>query len=482
MMRPAHLLSSLLLLLSVCLPSAAQPRTVTLDECRRLALDNNKDLRRSALAIEAAAYDKDAAFSAYLPALDFAGGYLYNQKGVSVFATDQLLPIKQFNPATGSYEFKLLKNPATGEPVMVNGSPVPEQMAYLPKEALSYDLHNVFFGAVTLTQPIFMGGKINSLNRIAGYALQAAEQLHRAGGQDVIVAVDAAYWQVVSLRAKLSLAESYVNLLDTLHHNVRLMLDQGVATRADLLSVDVKLNAAQVDLAKVRNGLSLSRMALAQVCGLPVDSELDPADTDAPPTLSTTPALLPPMSEVYAERPDLQALEISVSVAREKARAVRASMMPNLALVGSYTFSNPNMFEGFSKKFSGMFSVGAMLKVPLWHWGGNYNRYRAERARATAAALQLDNARSLVDLQVRQAAYKTDEAVKTLDMASANIASADENLRCANVGFADGVMTVDLVMAAQTAWLKAHSEQIDATIDLRLCRLYLDKALGTLNP
>lgn len=462
--------------------TAPEGGRVTLEQCREMALANNKQLRKSAQQIKVAGYEKDQAFAAYLPALDFAGGYMYNQKGVSVFGSDQLLPVKTFNLEKQDYEFGLVKNPVTGEPIMVNGKPIPEQMAYLPKDALSYDLHNVFFGAVTLTQPIFMGGKIVAMNKITGYAENLARAMHDNSAQDVVYAVDAAYWQVVSLKAKQKLAVSYVNLLDTLSHNVSLMVGQGVATKRDQLTVDVKLNSAQVDLTKVDNGLALSRMALAQVCGLPVHTVLTLADEDTGEIAVSAPAAKSyDMQEVYASRDDLRALELGVKIYKEKENVARASMMPNLALVGTYSFSNPNMFNGFEKKFSGMFSVGAMLTVPIWHWGGNYNKLRAAKAQTVAARLELDNAKELVDLQVNQASFKAQEAVKTFNMTETNLAKADENLRCAEVGFRDGVMTVDNVMEAQTAWLKAHSENIDARIDVYLCDVYLAKVLGRLD-
>ena len=92
---------------------------MSLEQCRQLALTNNKDLRRSAQQIKVAGYEKDQAFAAYLPSLDFAGGYMYNQKGISVLESDQLLPIKSFNPETKGYEFDFVKNPIDGKPVMV---------------------------------------------------------------------------------------------------------------------------------------------------------------------------------------------------------------------------------------------------------------------------------------------------------------------------------------------------------------------------
>lgn len=461
----------------------AQGDVLSLQQCRDLALANNKNLRSGAEQVKAAGYQKDEAFAAYLPSIDFAGGYMYNQKKISMFDSDQMLPIKNFNLATQGYEFAVVKNPMTGEPVTVNGQPIPEQVAFLTKSALEYNLHNVFFGAVTLTQPIFMGGKIVAMNKITGYAEELAKSKLGNASRDVIYAVDAAYWQVVSLKAKKQLAESYVNLLDTLSRNVRLMNEQGVATKSDQLMVDVKLNSARIDLTKVDNGLVLSRMALAQVCGLPLDTRFTLADEDAASiqasarSIDDTPI---DMQQVYDRRYDLRELEMGVKIYEQKANVERASMMPNLALVGAYSFSNPNIFDGFKRRFNGQFSVGAMLTIPIWHWGGNLSKYKAAKAQTESMKWQLDNAKELIDLQVRQAQYKADEALKTRRMTETNLESANENLRCANIGFREGVMNVDNVMEAQTAWLKAHSENIDAAIDVYLCDVYLSKVLGTL--
>lgn len=455
---------------------------VSLDSCRTMALKHNKQLKVRSEAVRMAGYQKKEALAAYLPAIDFEGGYMYNQKELSIFDSDQLLPTKSFDLATQSYQFNVVKNPVTGQPITTpDGRPVPETVALIPKEAMTYDIHNVFFGAVTLTQPIFMGGKIVAMNKLTHYAEEAAKALHNHEAENVIYAVDAAYWLVVSLKSKHELATSYVALLDTLRRNVNAMVQQGVATKSDLLSVDVKLNAAQIDLVKVENGLSLSRMALAQVCGVPVNTQMTLADEGADVTgLSVPVANEYDMEDVYARRQDLRAMEMGVKALGQKEKVAMSDMMPKLALVGSYSFSNPNMFNGFKKRFDGAFSVGAVLSIPIWHWGGNYNKYRAAKSQTRMAELELDNARDLIELQVSQSSYKAQEALKTLQMTTANLSKAQENLRTATLGFREGVLTTDNVMAAQTAWLKANSEYVDARIEVQLCEVYLSKVLGTL--
>ena len=456
---------------------------VSLDSCRAMALRNNKQLLIGAVKVEGAKYQKNVARAAYFPALDFTGGYTYNQKKISVFDSDQLLPVKTFNPATGSYEFTVAKNLETGEPIKgADGQYVPQQVALIPKESMTYDVHNVFFGALTLTQPVYMGGKIKALNRLAGYA-EALESARLHGDAvDVVYAVDVAYWQVVSLGAKERLAESYVTLLDTLTHNVAAMIAEGVATPSDSLMVKVKLNEAQIDLTKVKNGLSLARMSLAQLCGLPIDTEMRLADENSSDVLAQIP-IVPSsedMSQVYSRRWDMRQLEIGSHIAREQSKAEYSALLPNVSLIGAYTFSNPNMFNGFSRRFDGNFSVGLMVSMPLWHWGGNYYKYKATQTQETIMKFNLADAKDKITLQVRQATYKMQEAVKNYRATQENLTSANENLRHAQVGYREGVMTIDNVMEAQTAWLKANSLHLDAQIDLHLCHTYLQKSLGTL--
>lgn len=470
----------------LCLTAVAsaycQSAPLSLDSCRSLALRNNKAMQIARERIKGAEYQKKQAFAAYLPGVDFSAMYMYNQKEISLLSGDQMLPTKTFNPATGQFDYNLVMKP-DGTPLLTpDGTPVPSQVAMIPKEAMTFDIHNMFGGMVTLTQPLFMGGKIRALNKMAEYGEEIAGQMLDHAAKEVVYTVDAAYWQVVSLREKQKLADSYIELLDTLHRNVSALIVEGLATKGDLLNVEVKLNEANIDQTKVENGVALAKMALAQICGMPLNEDFSLVDEETEEkSFGTVVQKSYDMESVYAGRADLKSLEMAVKVFENKQDVARAGMMPTLALVGSYSFSNPNVFNGFDKSVKGMFSVGAMLKVPLWHWGGNYNKYRAARSEKIVKELELEEAREKVELQVTQASYKTKEAAKRLAMTRSNLSKAEENLRQVQIGYREGVMPLDNVMSAQTAWLKAHSEQIDAEIDLQLCSVYLSKVTGTLS-
>lgn len=455
--------------------------TVSLDSCRSMAIRNNKAIRIADENIRGAGHTRQAAKSAYLPALDFTGGYMYSQHQIELLGENAMLPTLSFNPATMSYTPNILTTPQ-GMPVPnpKTGGIIPTEVAVIPKEAMSYDTHNVFAGAFTLTQPVFMGGQIRALNQITKYAEQMARSLRDNTVQEVIYSVDEAYWTVVSLREKVKLADKFVSLVDTLKYNVNEMYKEGLATRSDVLTVDVKYNEACITRTKAENGLSLSRMALAQLCGLPVDTEMILDDEQA-----TEKEMVPQipsydMNAVYERRSDLEALRQGIKVLESREKLALGEMLPKIAAVGAWAFSNPNVIHGFEKSFGGGFHVGATLTIPLWHWGGNYNKYRAAKSNTAAQRMLLEDLEEKVDLQMSQAKYSYQEAFKTYDMTVNNLKSARENLSNAEYGFKEGVLTSDDVIAAQTAWLKANSENIDAQIGIRLCETYLSKVAGLL--
>lgn len=478
----AFIRTVMFLLGAICpLLSYGQSSTVSLDSCRGMALRHNKAIAIAEETVKGAKYDRKAAFAAYLPGIDFSGTYIYNQRNINLLSEDAKLPTMSFNPSTGKFEWNILTDPQ-GNPILnpADNGYIPTEVAVIPKDALSFDTHNVFAGAITLTQPLYMGGQIKALNDIAKFAESAAVAARNQISQDIIFQVDEAYWLVVSLRAKEQLAQSFVELVDTLHYNVQAMYEEGVATKSDLLTVDVKMNEAKIMLTKVQNGLSLARMNLMQICGQPLDSQMTLSDEDFKGIPENAPNYTYDINDVYSHRQDLEALRQGVNLLKGREKLTLGTMLPKIGLMGSYEFSNPNVYNGFRNRFGGGFSVGVALTVPIWHWGENYNHYRAAQSATRAQKLLLEDMEEKVNLQVSQAKYKFQEAFKTYDMTKANMQSAEENLRNAQIAFQEGVMTTNDIILAQTGWLQANSERIDAAIGVRLCEVYLSKVLGEL--
>ena len=219
-------------------------------------------------------------------------------------------------------------------------------------------------------------------------------------------------------------------------------------------------------------------MLLNQLCGQPIDRRYTLADEDKEDIEGTLRPSRFNMDTVYSKRHEIESLTLATKIYDEKANVTKSEMMPQVAAFAAYHALNPNSYNGFENKFGFGFSVGAMVKVPLWHWGGLSNKYKAALADARIKRVELEDAKEKIALQVNQAAYRYQEAWKTYEKTKANLVSANENLRCATVGYKEGVMNLDEVLTAQTAWFKAYSDNIDAQIDIQLCDVYLSKVLG----
>ena len=462
--------------------------SLSLDSCRALALTNNKDLLISHEKINAAHYQRKAAFTNYLPNFSATGAYMRNQKEFSLLNNDQKAALSGLGsnlagPIGQAAAGIIATYPELAPLISSLTGSLPaalDQAGNSLVDALRTDTRNVYAGAITLTQPLYMGGKIRAYNKITKYAEELARQQHNGGMQEVIMSTDQAYWQVISLVNKKKLAEGYLKLLQQLDSDVEKMIAEGVATKADGLSVRVKVNEAEMTLTKVEDGLSLARMLLCQLCGLDLSSPITLADEN----MENIP-LIPTdthfdLSTAYENRPEIRSLELATQIYKQKVNVTRAEHLPSIALMGNYMFTNPSVFNSFENKFKGMWNVGVMVQLPIWHWGEGIYKTKAAKAEARIAQYQLQDAREKIELQVNQAAFKVNEAGKKLVMASKNMEKAEENLRYATLGFREGVIATSNVLEAQTAWLSAQSEKIDAQIDVKLTEIYLKKSLGTL--
>ena len=491
------------LLLGTTLPAGAQ-RLLTLDSCRQMALRNNKQIRISKVKQEVAENVRRSARTKYLPHVSAIGTYEHTSKEISILNESQKTALGNIGTSLVGGVQEGLSNVTSQLPMqniagllgtmgismegiqtLMNQSLTQTAGQLNEKgqnivDAFRTDTRNIWAGSVMVLQPVFLGGAIIAMNKMADITEDLAANSAEAKRQATLYNIDQAYWQVVSLTHKKKLAEGYLDLIKKLDSDVTKMIEEGVATRSDGLSVSVKVNEAEMAVTKVNDGLVLSKMLLCQLCGLPVDEQITLADEyqENIAVVTVTPQL--DVEKAVAFRPELKMLQNTVDLSRQATNLLKAGNLPQVALIGGYAFSNPNVFNGFEKKFAGFWNVGVLVRVPIWNWGDVMYKVRASKGATSIASLELEEAREKIELQVNQNTFRVNEANKKLAMAQASIARADENLRTANLGFKEGVITPTTVMEAQTAWLQAQSQKIDAEIDVKLSQVDLQKSLGTL--
>lgn len=324
-----------------------------------------------------------------------------------------------------------------------------------------------------------MGGAITALNKMADIQEQLAENGLQQQTHETIYEIDNVYWLVVSLRHKQELAKQFNKLVTQLHGDVLKMVREGVATKADGLKVAVKVNESEIALTQAENGVALAKMLLCQQCGLPLDSDITLADENSG-NIALVDERTVDTKTAIENRTETKILENTINLSKQATNLVRAAFLPQVMLTGGYMVSNPNVYNGFEKRFSGVWNVGVIFRVPVWNWFEGTYKVRASKAATTMAEYELAEAKEKIELQINQQRFKLSEANKRLAMAEKNIDSAEENLRCATLGFKEGVMSSTDVIGAQTAWYQAKSQKIDAEIDVRMSQLSLQKAQGVL--
>ncbi len=485
--------TALLSILTILINTLYSQEYLTLERCRALAIENNKRLKISQEEMISANEMRKATYTNLLPKLAASGGWKWNQKTLSLLENDALLPIGSMMP-DGSFGFRpeQINNlwseiaPGVFAPLDSQGRPFdpkkePDKIqwkdyAVLPKDAVTMKSHNTFAAGLTLTQPIFMGGKIRELYNISKNQEEIATISLDNNIQETLLEVDEAYWRVVSLMHKKELASKYVSLLEKLENDINAMAKEGFATKGDILKVRVKLNEAQMTLNIVENGLSLSNMALMQICGLDLDSNNIIDDTiDNSDILSLD---VKSVENAIDNRPEIKTLKQFKMMSESNYKLTKGKFLPEIAIQGAYNTTNPNAYNGIQRNFDGSFSIGVMVNIPIFHFGERGHLIKAAKAKQNVVNYRIQEAKEKITLQINQSSFRLNEAYKRVVMSNSNLEKADENLRFANEAFKEGFVNTTEVMEAQTAWLSANSQLIDSKIELKLCNLYLKKALA----
>lgn len=485
----------LIVLMALCLQSkAGDTLQYTLLQCRDLALTAGSSARSQEESRLAAKYNRQAALAAMFPKINATGSYMWssakphllanqsefsfgtatvNPDGTSSFEWSSESALGKIEDAAKGTRFedavKGLENKA--------GQTIADSYQYL-YDKLSPDLTHIVVAQVGITQPIYVGGRLIQMYKIAKATENIANIEANAKHDEIIYGVDEAYWRVVSVGKKKELAEQYYKLLCQLENDVQVALNEGVATQADMLKVVTKRGEAEVKKLQAENGLTLSNMALAQVCGLPLSTvfELDESGLEA----TSLPSDMGEVENAVSNRTELQLMQEAETIAKANVKLMAAGLQPNIVASAGYIYTNPNADNGFSSKWDGkgFFTAGVVVNVPIAH-ADDILRYKAAKHAANAMSLKTEETRELLTLQTTQANQKLTEAQQKITLARLTQDNAAEVLRMAQESFEAGLITASELMQAQTAWLAAASDLVDAQVEAKTTetqlRKYLDK-------
>lgn len=459
---------------------ASAQTTLTLQQARQQALDNNKTLNADRLKIEKQKHDTKAIYSNFFPnfsanAVDVysTGSKTFNLGLTDIFAEG----IQAVSSATAGIVQEI--GMASPEAAALLGQYMAqgEQIASLfklPDDYLKLKIGNVFAGGISFVEPLYMGGKINTGYKMSRLGEKMAATNVRLSESEVLVQTDEAYALCLRAREMGEVAKAYNALLIELQKNVEGAVRHGMKTRNDALKVQVKLNESELAITKAENGYRLAQMNLAHVCGIPLTERIEVAPIDE----VSAPALTD--ASDITSRPEYELLADKSEIARMNVKLTRSEFLPSLVLAagGSYAngihFLNQTMLNNFG------FSAGLILKVPLFHFGEGKHKVRSAKVQYQIAQLEQDNLNELMNLELQQAKNNLTESTKELEIAHKSLLQAEENLKMSKQAYDVGTEPLSDLFEAQTLWQKASAQLVEAKCNLNLSNTKYLKASGML--
>lgn len=461
---------------------------LTLEQCREMALEHNYRVAIAEEQVKAAGLLRESAKTQFLPSISANGMYMRTNRKFSLLENDLLLPVIPYtaiDPTSGTFNANLdpastfVINPVTGMPVTdANGNPIFRNYTWIPKDKAELGHRDIYTAGISLTQPIFTGGKIKETYNIARYGENLAKAGRDTERTDALFKTEEAYWRVVAITERVKLVNTYIELLENLMADLDNYYAEGMIIKNDLLKVKVKMNEAQLNLAKASNGLSLAKMALCQHVGLPLAQDIVLADSLSARLDSVEEQNL--ADTALARRSEIEALRQSINIARSGVNLMKSRYMPSVGLSAGYTFMNPNPYNGLSEEFGGDWNVGVAINIPIFHWNDRGHTLRAALSEQRVAELKMEEAKALITLQVQQAVHALNESVKRIELAEQNLRQAEENRKVATDSFSAGLQKAADVLEAQTMWQNAYADLIDARMEYRTNLVNLRRVAGNL--
>lgn len=452
-MKTRLITTCLMAALATALPAQ---ETVTLEQCRQMALQYNKEIAASAKQTESARYTAKSYKGNFLPNLSLSGTGLYSTADGSFGVAGGNLPTFLPDAATGQY--------------LPNGG-----YAYFPGLNLDYKIGLVYMGGIQLEQPLYMGGKIRAAYRMSVLGKDMAQMNETLTASEVILRTDQAYAQVIKAKEMKVVADKYNAVLVELMKNVESAHKHGLSPQNDVLKVQVKLNESELNIRKAENALRLATMNLCHYIGKPLTTDIRTADGFPEVSQDIT-----VQTADISARPEYSILNQQVAIAQQQIKLNRSEMLPQIGVKGSYNYihgievNDQNLFD------KGNFSVLLNVSIPLFHFGERINKVRAAKAKLAQTRLQQENLNEQMLLELAQSANNLDEARLETEIADRSLAQAEENMRVSRSQYDVGLETLSDHLEAQALWQQAYETKVDARFQLYLTYIAYLKAAGKL--
>jgi outer membrane protein len=412
-------------------------KELTLDESIRLGLENSHQLNISRYRVQSAESRWSEINAARLPSLKFNAVYT------------RLSPIDPFNIVTPFGDFELTPN-------IVN----------------NYTLR------LTLQQPLFTGFRLSSSSNIAEYSYLAEEQEYNSSEQELLLNIKSAYWNVFKANRFKEVVDENVEQIKAHLNDIQNLFNEGMATKNDVLKVQVQLAEAELRQIDARNQVRLSKVNLSNVIGIPLSTGIE-IQKNIKPSLVEPAELNVLIESAYERRPELKSLDYRILAGESGVTLARSAWYPQVFVTGNYNYAQPNQrIFPLEEKFRDTWDVSVGLQWDIWNWGTTSDQTSQAKANLEQVKESYTSVKDAVALEVTQNYLNLFHGKEKIFVAENSISQAEENYRVTNEKFRNGLVLSSELLDAEVLLLQANTNYIQALVDYELAKARLEKSSG----
>lgn len=410
----------------------AQQKAISLEECKKLALQNNTKIKNADLELQSSKETRKAAFTSYFPKISASGNWMkFDGPMMKLNIPSINLPVYNGDLST-----------------LASAS----QYAYFPGMSIS-TMDKIVIGNVMIMEPLFTGGRIINGNKLAKLGEEVSVSKLTLSRSEVIQKTEEQYWQLVSLKEKMKTLKLSKMLLDSIFKQVNDAHQAGLINRNDVLKVILKKSDTKMNELQLTNGIKLASMALCQYVGLPYDSTLVFNED----ILYKTPdQVYVDSKQAVTNREEYKLLDKSVKAEEMQTKLKLGEYMPEVAVGVAgvyYDIAGSHASHGM---------LMASVKVPISDWWEASHTLKARRHKEQITRNESKNNVELLSLQIEKTWNELTETYKQIGVASEAIKQAEENLKINEDNFSAGMINVSDLLEAQTLLQQTKNQLTDS--------------------
>jgi outer membrane protein TolC len=406
---------------------------LSLEDCLKLTLTNNKSLLKTLEEREAARGSELGSYSAILPSVSLSGGYeRIDEKSYMTFGGTDI--------TMGSLD--------------------------------NYSL------ALTVTQPIFAGGAIPARINAGRLGALMADQTVRGTIQETVYAAQLGYYNVLLDQHLYTISNDAVKSAQAHLDDVKRKRTAGVASDYDVLRAEVELSNFTAQLIRSRNAINVAKANLVKIIGVSQDSSFTLCDELIYSAFNIT--MQQAVAAAYKNRPDLFSRELGIRQQKELLAIAQSTYYPTVNAYYKDYWTNPNSHNPMRVEWDNGWKYGIMASLPLFDGFAREGSVISQKARLKQSQIDLVDTEETALFELTRAILSIEDAAEFVDSQKLNLSRAEEGLRLVEVGYREGVNTQIEVLDAQTSLTTAKANYYHAAYSHLVAKLDLQKAMGTL--